>query len=432
MRQRRHGRNTRPLGIRWAASTAAPWALSVGLLVSFTASAGQNFGPTGLPLTAAARTAPAPVSELAEGPSMLVAASAFRLPGLALTSAVVQARLSFEDPERRVVVDPRAPREDLKQSASGFPEVDRTAKGDMLPSLRPGLSSYPSIELERVVFGDTQPTLISGGFSMDALRAAEALEGPQTGFEPYAAEEGLTDPALSDSSPVSPLKPRIMSARQALLYLDSIDGSSPSVAVASLQSSTTPPVGSMFGTLTPSALPSHGAPQQQRGRIALASAPANQDLRLAEPGARQSYRELIAPESMAREQRCLAEAVYFEARSESALGQAAVAQVVLNRVKSGLYPNSVCGVVYQNANRYLSCQFTFACEGKSLRITEAGPWRDAVRIAREVYEGTTYLPEVGASTHYHANYVRPYWAKKLKKMDTIGQHVFYQLRPGQT
>jgi spore germination cell wall hydrolase CwlJ-like protein len=363
---------------------------------------------------------------------MLVAASAFRLPGLALTSVIVQARLSFDDPERRIVVDPRAPREDLKQSVSGFPEVDRTAKGDMLPSLRPGLSSHPSIELERVVFGDTQPTLISGGFSMDAQRAAEALDGPQTGFEPYAAEEGLTDPALSDSSPVSPLKPRIMSARQALLYLDSIDGSSPSVTAASLQSSATPPVGSMFGTLTPAALPSQGAPQHQRGRIALASAPADQDLRLAEPGTRQSYTALIAPENMAREQRCLAEAVYFEARSESALGQAAVAQVVLNRAKSGLYPSTVCGVVYQNANRYLACQFTFACEGKSLRITEAGPWRDAVRIAREVYEGTTYLPEVGASTHYHANYVRPYWAKKLKKMDTIGQHVFYQLRPGQT
>ena len=135
---------------------------------------------------------------------------------------------------------------------------------------------------------------------------------------------------------------------------------------------------------------------------------------------------------MARQQRCLAEAVYFEARSESDEGRAAVAQVVLNRVKSTLYPDSVCGVVYQNSHRYLACQFTFTCEGKSLRITEPGPWRDAVRIAREVYEGTTYLPEVGASTHYHAQYVRPYWAKKLKKMDTIGQHIFYKLRPGQT
>ncbi|MFJ5368147.1 cell wall hydrolase [Bosea sp. CER48] len=429
-RQHRHGRGVRPLGIKWAANTVAPWALSVGLLVSFTASAGQNFGPNGLPSSAIDRVAPGPASELAEGPSMLVAASAFRLPGLALTSAITQARLSFDDPERRIVVDPRAPREDLKRAAAEFPEVDRTAKGDMMPSLRPGLTGHPSIELEQVVFGDTQPKLISGGFSMDAQRAAEAIDGPQNGFEAYANEEGLTDPALSDSSPVS-LKPKITSARQAELFLESIDGSSPSVGEDSRKASSTPLVGSVIGTLTPPALPAHGAPQQ-RGRMALASAPANRDLRLAEPGVKQDYTALIAPEAMAKEQRCLAEAVYFEARSESFQGQAAVAQVVLNRVKSGLYPSSVCGVVYQNSNRYLSCQFTFTCEGKSLRIAEPGPWRDAVRIAREVYEGTTYLPEVGASTHYHANYVRPNWAKKLKKMDTIGQHVFYQLRPGQT
>ena len=422
----------RPLGIRWAANTVAPWALSVGLLVSFTASAGQNFGPTGLPSSAIGRIAPGPASELAEGPSMLVATSAFRLPGLALTSAVTQAKLSFEDPERRIVVDPRAPREDLKRSAAAFPSVDRSAKGDMLPNLRPGLSGRPSLELENVVFGDTQPKLISGGFSLDAMRAAEAVDGPPSGFEPYPFDEGLTDPALSDSSPVS-RKSRISSAREAELHLESIDGSSPLVREASRLASSTPLVGSVLGTLTPAALPVHGAPQQ-RGRIALASAPASagRDLRLAEPGARQSYAGLIAPENMAREQRCLAEAVYFEARSESQEGQAAVAQVVLNRVKSGLYPSSVCGVVYQNSNRYLACQFTFTCEGKSLRITELGPWRDAVRIAREVYEGTTYLSEVGASTHYHAQYVRPYWAKKLKKMDTIGQHVFYQLRPGQS
>ncbi|OJV09180.1 MAG: hypothetical protein BGO20_22580 [Bosea sp. 67-29] len=415
--------------MRWAAATAAPWALSVGLLVSFTASAGQNFGPNGLPSSAIPRVAPGPASALAEGPSMLVAASAFRLPGLALTSAIVRTSLSFEDPERRIVVDPRQPREDMKRSVTNFPEVDRTAKGDMLPSLRPGLSGHPSVELEAVVFGETQPRLISGGFSIDAMRAAEAVEGPPSGFEPYPIDEGLTDPALSDSSPVS-LKPKITSARQAELYLDSIDGSSPSVPAARQRDSATPHSAIAMAELTPPALPAHGA--QPAARITLASAPATRDLRLAAPGERQSYAGLIAPENMAREQRCLAEAVYFEARSESAEGQAAVAQVVLNRVKSGLYPASVCGTVYQNANRYLSCQFTFACEGKSLRITEPGPWRDAVRIAREVYEGQTYLAEVGASTHYHARYVRPYWAKRLKKMDTIGQHVFYQLRPGQT
>jgi spore germination cell wall hydrolase CwlJ-like protein len=134
---------------------------------------------------------------------------------------------------------------------------------------------------------------------------------------------------------------------------------------------------------------------------------------------------VIDGDTLAKEQRCLAEAVYFEARSEEQDGRAAVAQVVLNRVRSGVYPGSVCGVVYQNRHRYLACQFTFACEGKSLRITEPEPWREAVRIARDVYEGRIYLAEVGASTHYHADYVSPYWAKKLKKMDVIGRHIFY-------
>jgi spore germination cell wall hydrolase CwlJ-like protein len=109
-----------------------------------------------------------------------------------------------------------------------------------------------------------------------------------------------------------------------------------------------------------------------------------------------------------------------------------VAQVVLNRVSSGLYPPSVCGVVFQNRHRYKACQFSFACEGKALKITEPEPWSVAQRIAREVLEGKTYVSDVGASTHYHANYVHPGWSRRLKKMDKIGNHIFYKLRPGQT
>jgi spore germination cell wall hydrolase CwlJ-like protein len=101
-------------------------------------------------------------------------------------------------------------------------------------------------------------------------------------------------------------------------------------------------------------------------------------------------------------------------------------------VKSGLYPSSVCGVVFQNRHRYKACQFTFTCEGKSLRVTDHESWASASRIAKEVLEGKTYLAEVGAATHYHANYVRPSWARRLKKMDVIGRHIFYKLKPGQT
>ncbi|KQO72668.1 cell wall hydrolase [Methylobacterium sp. Leaf87] len=148
--------------------------------------------------------------------------------------------------------------------------------------------------------------------------------------------------------------------------------------------------------------------------------------------ARHRYADLIGPDALDREQRCLAEAVYFEARSEPEDGQAAVAQVVLNRVKSGLYPSNVCGVVYQNRHRYMGCQFSFACEGKSLRITDGPSWQSATRIASAVIEGRTYLSEVGGATHYHADYVKPGWSRRLRKMDVIGRHIFYQLKRGQT
>ena len=107
-----------------------------------------------------------------------------------------------------------------------------------------------------------------------------------------------------------------------------------------------------------------------------------------------NYAALIDPKDSARQMRCLAEAIYFESRSEPEEGQAAVAQVVLNRVRSGIYPTTVCGVVYQDRNRPFACQFTFACEGKSLRIEEPGPWAVATRIARDVVSGANYNPKV--------------------------------------
>ena len=144
------------------------------------------------------------------------------------------------------------------------------------------------------------------------------------------------------------------------------------------------------------------------------------------------YAALIDAAKAATEQKCLATAIYFEARSEPEEGQAAVAQVVLNRVSSGLYPTSVCGVVFQNQQRRNACQFSFACEGHALHITEPEAWASAVRVAREVTDGTAYVSDVGGATHYHANYVRPTWASRLHKMDVIGRHVFYKLKAGQT
>jgi hypothetical protein len=137
----------------------------------------------------------------------------------------------------------------------------------------------------------------------------------------------------------------------------------------------------------------------------------------------------LAGKPRAKAEKCLADAVYFEARGEPLRGQMAVAQVVMNRVFSGFYPNDVCGVVYQNANRHLACQFTFACEGKDLsRIDEADMWEQAKRIARDMIDGKIWLAEVGHATHYHAYWVHPSWIHEMKKMYQLGVHTFYRPR----
>lgn len=131
-----------------------------------------------------------------------------------------------------------------------------------------------------------------------------------------------------------------------------------------------------------------------------------------------------------KEQKCLAEAVYFEARGESVKGQAAVAQVVLNRVRNPAYPNTICGVVYQNTNWINHCQFSFACDGRKHKVTEMSHWKVAQQIARAVSAGQIWFPEVGSATHYHATYVRPNWAHTMIKVDKIGLHIFYRTRYG--
>jgi hypothetical protein len=102
---------------------------------------------------------------------------------------------------------------------------------------------------------------------------------------------------------------------------------------------------------------------------------------------------------------------------------------VMNRVFSGYYPNDVCGVVYQNANRHLACQFTFACEGKDLsRINELDMWEQAKSIAKDMLDGKIWLTEVGHATHYHAYWVHPSWVHEMNKMYRLGVHTFYRPR----
>ena len=122
--------------------------------------------------------------------------------------------------------------------------------------------------------------------------------------------------------------------------------------------------------------------------------------------------------------RCLAMAVYYEAALEPRAGQEAVAQVVLNRVRHAGYPKSVCGVVFQGAERP-GCQFSFACDGSTGRPRVARLWRGAMDVAENALSGHVQA-EIGLATHYHADWVAPAWASSLIRVGHIGRHVFFR------
>ncbi|GGE35622.1 hypothetical protein GCM10007276_11310 [Agaricicola taiwanensis] len=137
-------------------------------------------------------------------------------------------------------------------------------------------------------------------------------------------------------------------------------------------------------------------------------------------------RPVASEKEMARERKCMAEAIYFEARGEPEKGQYAVAQVVMNRVRSGYYPDTVCGVVYENKHLRNRCQFSFACDGIRDRVTNRVAWARAEEISEEVVGTDYFLPEIGSATHYHATYVRPHWTWDMDKLEKIGKHIFYR------
>lgn len=122
---------------------------------------------------------------------------------------------------------------------------------------------------------------------------------------------------------------------------------------------------------------------------------------------------------------CLTAAVYYEAAGEGDQGQRAVAQVVLNRVRHPAFPATVCDVVYQGSERQTGCQFTFTCDGSLSRRPSRAGWDRARKIATDALAGSVD-PSVGMATHYHANFVVPYWAPNLDKIAAIGAHIFYR------
>lgn len=125
------------------------------------------------------------------------------------------------------------------------------------------------------------------------------------------------------------------------------------------------------------------------------------------------------------EWRCLAEALYFEARGESLKGQFAVAEVILNRVDSALYPDSVCGVINQGTGKRYQCQFTYTCDGQAEVIHEKRAWSQVGKVARAMLNGAPRALTKGA-THYHTKAVNPRWARVYPRTATIGVHHFYR------
>jgi hypothetical protein len=123
--------------------------------------------------------------------------------------------------------------------------------------------------------------------------------------------------------------------------------------------------------------------------------------------------------------RCLAEALYFEARGESVRGMFAVGEVIMNRVDSARYPNTLCGVINQGTGRKFACQFTYTCDGNAEVIHEPAAWAKVGKVARLLVDGAPRQLTDGA-THYHTRAVNPRWARVFPRTTTIGSHHFYR------
>ena len=419
--------------ISWALGVIAPWFLAGGLVSSFSADAGQDvsFGAS----RALVSGRPVPM------PGDLVPPSDFGTFGLAaLTSRdlVHKASLSIGDQaEFGIMPDEVEPRRDMKRNVAALPTPDRSHRADPFVGLRPTFESRMRTPAGLAAWRSTEIALSSADYlAFDGFAPSGGdVPGPETvaRFEDGSDVEGgatgaATDGASGQSTPAAANAGQTVTApslRFASATPRTYNGATPAVPRAIALGSTTP--------APADAVPVEVVAVPVSPKVAgLPHTPVSRNASVVPKSDRPNYAALIDQDKAAREERCLAEAIYFEARSEPEEGQAAVAQVVLNRVSSGLYPASVCGVVYQNRHRHNACQFSFACEGKSLRVTETDAWHTAQRIAREVTSGETYLADIGDATHYHANYVRPRWARALKRMDKIGHHIFYELKPGQT
>jgi hypothetical protein len=329
---------------------------------------------------------------------------------------------------------------------SEFPTVDRSLKGDRLVALAPDASPVEIVPAKPDSFPSNASVM--GAKTADVAPApatapldpelAEALKAPplaqyeaSLSLETLPANEaaGVTE---SDAAVIEPTPSKDgFSVKSASLFFGSSSLGASMESMERWQPGEEPLLVSPGTSADPdmkvtASLPSAAVDAVAAGESVASKGEVNADnQKMKTPAERLG---LLDDKLRAKHEKCLTEAVYFEARGEAVRGQIAVAQVVLNRAFSGFYPNNVCGVVYQNKHRHLACQFTFACDNVADVVREPDMWDRAKKIAKAMLDGQLWLPEVAKSTHYHAYWVHPSWVHEMKKMYKFGVHTFYRPR----
>jgi hypothetical protein len=327
-----------------------------------------------------------------------------------------------------------------RYQAADFPKVDRTLKGDRLivrppapAETAPSTNGKPEdpATSNSSVKGAKTASLPKAGFAPLDPELQEALDAPP--LKQYAPESKPVDePRRAGEVPAALEAPRdSFSMKTSTLFFGSSLGSPGSIE--RWQPGEEPTIVLPGALADPdmkimSSLPvdADGPVKMGEGISFAPKGEVNVDNQRGKTPAERLG--LFDDKSRAKSEKCLAEAVYFEARGEAVRGQIAVAQVILNRAFSGKYPDSVCGVVYQNKHRHLACQFTFACDSHPDVIREPDMWDRAQKIAKAMLDGQLWLPEVDRSTHYHAYWVRPSWVSEMKRNWKYGVHTFYRPR----
>jgi spore germination cell wall hydrolase CwlJ-like protein len=338
-----------------------------------------------------------------------------------------------------------------RYQASDFPRVDRTLKGDRLvtspvvPAVKePGLedpsasnASVAGAKTAAAPADDRAPPPAANHASLDPELQAALNAPPLPQYDISLSLEAQPLDDLKEASETSgmAIEPALsrdgFNVKTASLFFGSSSLGGPAAGIERWQPGEEPlivlpalphPDMKMMASLPPPS--EETARATESGESIAPKGEVNSDnQRVKTPAERLG---LTDEKSRAKSEKCLAEAIYFEARGEAVRGQIAVAQVVMNRAFSGFYPNTVCGVVYQNKHRHFACQFTFACDNNPDVIREPDMWERAKKIAKAMLDGQIWLPEVDKSTHYHAYYVRPSWVNEMKRMYKFGVHTFYR------